>query len=958
MNHSSAAGDNAGFPARLAILGLLLLPLVGGCSQLRTAWSDWQFTRLEEHAEDAYRHGDFPLASEEWQRGIDVARAQGHTEQEARCLIGLARVAEGSGRYRDALDYATSAVAATRRCACVGLEGRALVELGQAQQRLSQSPDARRSFGAALELARQNGDQQLACNALKGMGTLAQSGARPDEAVRSYADALTAARAAGDPLCEAQTLNDLGGVYRSLAEYQRAITYYDASLEIRRRLDDVPGRAKVLGNLCNVYSQLNEYDTAIRSCQQSLELARDLGARATEANMLNTLGAIDRERREWASALAYYQQALALKREIGDRGGEARTLQNIGEVSWQLGRTDDASASLQQALALATDLGDVAGQAAAHQTLGAMAGDRADYEVANEQFRQALTLAAEARAPEVRWRAFDGLSMAAAAQGNPALAILFGKQSVNTIQSMRSNVTNLDQALQRSFLEDKIHVYRRVATLLIDEGRFWEAEQVLGMLKDEEFFHFVRGSAESRTTSEAPLTNTEAQWAERYQQIADHLIAIGQQRRALQQKPARTAAEEQQLKALDDDIGVGRKAYLQFMATLKDEFDAKTVTDIRQQAESWQGRTLRGLGPGTVRIDTVVAKERYSVILTTADTQVAGTTPITAQELNRKVFAFREALQHPERDPLPLAQELYTIVLGPVRANLDNAKVDTLVWSLDGVLRYIPMAALYDGHQYMAQRYETVVISRASEARLHRSATKWKGLGFGVSKARPPEFPALPAVPDELKGIFRERDTGPGVVPGSVLLDEKFTRQQFENGLKTGPPLVHIATHFKLTSGSEERSFLLLGDGSELTLQDIDESTNLFEGVELLTLSACNTAMGDPGATGDGGSELDGFAAIAQLRGAEALIASLWPVSDASTRLLMEEFYRAREQKPDGMTKAAALRRAQQALLSGTLTDAAPPGGQCGQGRAGEPTAPSYAHPYYWAPFILIGNWQ
>jgi CHAT domain-containing protein len=219
-------------------------------------------------------------------------------------------------------------------------------------------------------------------------------------------------------------------------------------------------------------------------------------------------------------------------------------------------------------------------------------------------------------------------------------------------------------------------------------------------------------------------------------------------------------------------------------------------------------------------------------------------------------------------------------------------------------------------------------------------------------------------------------------------LDEAFTEDTMSTTLQQHYPVVHIASHFQLQPGNEAESFLLLRDGSHLSLAQLKAQWNVFRGVDLLTLSACNTAMGGSGATG---TEVEGFAVLARRQGAKAVMASLWSVADSSTQELMQAFYRRREGQP-GVSKVEALRQAQLALLRGQESAApdpsvAAPGvllvasapavtASRGLAVAPEPQAsgarndgavhlrfrPSpqapYAHPFYWAPFILIGNWQ
>ena len=210
---------------------------------------------------------------------------------------------------------------------------------------------------------------------------------------------------------------------------------------------------------------------------------------------------------------------------------------------------------------------------------------------------------------------------------------------------------------------------------------------------------------------------------------------------------------------------------------------------------------------------------------------------------------------------------------------------------------------------------------------------------MGVSKAIG-DFKPLPGVPLVLRSIIREetgtqfaRPRETGILPGKLMLDEAFTPSAMRTELRKRYPIVHIASHFIFKPGNENDSFLLFGDGEHLTLSQIKRSVTLFNGVDLLTLSACDTATGSVGADG---TEVEAFAVMAQRQGAKAVLAGLWPVSDSSTRLLMQNFYRIRSGAVRH-SKAEALRRAQLSLLSGGTR---------------------YAHPFYWAPFILIGNWR
>jgi len=212
-----------------------------------------------------------------------------------------------------------------------------------------------------------------------------------------------------------------------------------------------------------------------------------------------------------------------------------------------------------------------------------------------------------------------------------------------------------------------------------------------------------------------------------------------------------------------------------------------------------------------------------------------------------------------------------------------------------------------------------------------------------------------------------------GVMAGVIELDDDFTEKTMAAQLAQQKyRLVHIASHFVFTPGNDTDSYLLLGGkdvggaGYHLTMQEVKDEPNLkqgFRGVDLLTLSACNTATSR---IPPDGKEVDGLATTVHGNGARAVIATLWKADDAATRDLMVDFYQ-HWIGTAGITKVQALQQAQLDLLHGTIsakaTTASAPsmtsdGSKASSSHNSLPPQANYAHPYYWAPFILMGNWN
>ncbi|MBV8099253.1 MAG: CHAT domain-containing protein [Verrucomicrobia bacterium] len=440
-------------------------------------------------------------------------------------------------------------------------------------------------------------------------------------------------------------------------------------------------------------------------------------------------------------------------------------------------------------------------------------------------------------------------------------------------------------------------IYRKVADLLLSQGNLAEGEQVLRLLKRKEFNDFLPGK--DPLVDKAPQHAYDQKWQERFNAIHDQLAAIGHEYSLLSKKDPRTDEENQRLSVLQGDLATAQKALEQLYRDIAMIGSPEKAKDLQESGETLM-QALPTIEPGAVVIETVALPDKYRVILTTPDIQIPAEYDINREELRKKVFAFRDAINSraPEAEVKSLGNDLYQIVIGPIEKNIQSYQPKTLVWSLDDVLRYVPMAALYDGNHYLAKNYANVVITLGSLINLKdKPSSEWTALGLGVTKAHQ-NWPGLPYVKDELSGIIRDETAGgdKGILAGRIMLDEAFTESALKDALaRRNYRVVHIASHFKFDpDGDSNDSFLVLGNKelTKLTLAEIAAIPNFFAGVELLTLSACQTAVGDQASrpNEDQGIEVEGLGVLAQRRGASAVIATLWQVADVSTSQLMEKF--------------------------------------------------------------------
>lgn len=391
----------------------------------------------------------------------------------------------------------------------------------------------------------------------------------------------------------------------------------------------------------------------------------------------------------------------------------------------------------------------------------------------------------------------------------------------------------------------------------------------------------------------------------------------------------------------------------------KSQESQKQLKEIRQVLESLQLAELNNffqdacananpkaidqLAENAAVFYPIILEDRLEVIVTLpGDRQILNTPKysatnddlVTQKELTKILIELRAGsanatLQSPSsgNNFLPLTQQLYDWLIRPVETALKESNIETLVFVLDGELRNIPMAVLHDGNEYLIEKYSLALAPGLQLLNPQPlSNVKLGAVIAGASDA--PSFQEnnmqpLPAVEAELNSIA-------STIPNQKQENQNFTKENLRNLIDRVPfPVVHLATHGQFSSNIE-RTFLLDWDG-KINVSDLDTLLQRKEGdgaIELLVLSACETVAGDNRAA-------LGLAGVAVRAGARSTVATLWTVDDRSTAELMVEFYRQLA-NPEKVSKAEALRRAQLALLMKS----------------------EYRHPFFWAPYVLVGNWQ
>lgn len=961
-------------------IGVQIFSLMPSQSELLTQ----EMTHLIQLGSDAYRSTQYHDALKFFEKGVVIAGSFAQKNWQAEFLQNLGTVYLSLNQYRQALDSYEQALNLQREISNSLGEADNLGNLGIVNARLHNYIQARNYLQQSLKIHREIGNDLGMANSLNNLGNIYYEAGENFQALDQYQQALDLSQKIGNPVAQAMSLNNIGNVFDSLSQYSQAIEYFQRSLNIERTLGNRLGEANTLVNLGNVYVTLNQYTQANQFLLQSLAIQRNIGDRAGEAKNLTSLGVVYSRLGQYDQAIDYHKKSLAIEQELGDHKGEAGSLTNLGVEYFRLNQNEQAlgyfersleiarkfdfleiqAANLedlggvysrlkqytqahdyfQKSLVLEQKLGNGKGEAETLASLGLLNYRLGDYESAKEKLLEGLIIANQVSVPETLGRLWFILSLSLYKLNKIDEAIFSGKQAVNILQSLRTNNLSLEQNLQNSFLEERFFVYHELAEMLIEQGRLAEAEQVMAMLKEEEYFDFIqRDGQDDMRTTQAGYTRVEKGIVIEINQFSNQLVSLGKEYKNLEKLSLIDEQAKVRFTKVKKELEQAQIGFQKMLSALEARFEQVRNNEIAEfdipRLKELQQKVLGK--HQAVFISTLTTKNRFYLLLTTPEIQLVRESSVSARVLNDIIKRFRNALKHPGSDPIPLAQELYTYLIKPLEKDLQQAQTKTLMWSLDGALRYVPLATLHDGQQFLVEKYSLNLYTAAAHSDWHEvRVDAWRAAGLGVSQAHP-GFDALPAVPNELRSIIRLNDNDQtGVLPGKIYLDREFSREAFKAVIqKPGYRVLHIASHFKLQPGDSSASKLLLGDGDTLSLDEFRRQAAFkLHDVDLLTLSACDTAVGDKGA----GGEVESFAVMAQLRGANGVLASLWRVEDESTALLMQQLYRLLS--GDGrLSKAEALRQAQIKLLRGEIRS----------NKNGE----KFSHPYFWAPFVMMGNW-
>lgn len=773
--------------------------------------------------------------------------------------------------------------------------------------------------------------------------------------------------------------SNLATAFRQIGQIDRAIAHWDEAIAITKQQKDRLQLGRLLTEQAQAYNDIGQHPRAIELLKAAIELARQNQDQPTLAAALGITGSAYWSQGDYQQAIPALQTSLEIAQQINNRLYITIALNNLGNVYASRGKNRRIQAET------ATNEGEI-NEAKQMSYLAAQ-----DNRAALEAFEKSVALSQNSNGIGAVRALLNLSRILLKLQADTGTDINIGRianlrqQALQKLASMPDsrdkayaliNIGRLDMKYHLSFQISPVSTQQQLTTEKVLETAIAVAQSIDDARAQSFAFGIAGQMYEKRAQYQKALQlSRQAQLAAQQIQAADSLYqwqwlsgrlhkATGDRVQAIESYKQAIAS----LESIRGDIIVANQdiqfdfrddqepVYRELIALLLEQSKSKagvsnlenlkealSILDLLKLAElrDFFGddcvhlvkETVERIGanfePTAAIIYSIVMSDRTEIILQLPDRSLTGySIDISNISLEQEINLLRKSLEkRATEEYLPHSQKVYDLLIRPLEKQLAAAQPSTLVFINDGVLRKVPMAALHDGQEFLIQKYPiattpslSVTISTPLNLSGIASKDDKSALIVGLTVARPP-FPAL-------KNVQAEVDDVKNILGGTKLLDTDFTKNQLQLQLQKGNyPIIHIATHGKFGTDAD-KTFLLAYD-SNITIQEIDSflrfNSKLI--VELLTLSACQTA------TGNNRSAL-GMGGVAVRAGVKSALASLWSINDLATVPLMEEFYS--QLKQPNITKAQALQKAQMKMIS----------------------IPDFNHPAVWAPFLLIGNWQ
>ncbi|MEG4090295.1 CHAT domain-containing tetratricopeptide repeat protein [Microcoleus sp. Pol12B4] len=893
--------------SKVLVLGVCLAPLIvppilqPSRAQSPNAQSQ-EVEKLIRQAIEQQQQGRSQPAIETWQQILSIVRQLNDLKTEVSVLNRIGIVYNNIGQPKEALKYFNQALPISREVGDRYGEVLTLTNIGLAYDKLGKSTEAWEYLKQALPIWQEVRDRSGEARTLTNIGSYYQNTGQPQEALKYYNQTLPIWQEVGDRSAEAFTLTQIGWVYDSIGKPEEALKYYNQALPISQEVHARFVEAVALNGIGWVHYRIGKSEKALDNFKQALAIWQEGGDRSGEATTLNNMGLAYDKLELSKEALEYLKQALKIRQEVSDRPGQAATLTNMGLAYNNIGKPEEALEYLNEALPIMREGGDRSGEATTLNNMGLAYQNMKQPNKALKSYNQALEIRLQVGDRPGEAVTLTNIGLAYRDINKPTDAIKNLEDSIKITLEMRSG---LQRENRQKFLQANNLTPIALTSLLIDQNQADRAFQWVNIATTADLADYTR-------LIDAKVANPQAQkaideWNQKNQQLQ---FLRGQLKDKFSENLSR------QMRELEAEVNRQAEEISRSFPEVAELFETK-LKDIAQLKAS--------ISPGTVVIQPVLltnignVPNTIALFVLTKDSLSVKKITINPAEFDKLLTQYREQLQNTgDTNFTVTGSKLYEILIRPVEDQIKAFSPKQLSIIATGKLRYIPFETLYDEQtdEFLIQKYPVNYLTRISTRSIPYSTLQGGILALGNPVTRNPQN--LPGSEAEVRNIAQ-------LLPGSsTYIGNTATLDQFKTQAPRFP-FLHLATHGCFQQGGcqklgMEENTLLFAD-SQFNIRDA--ALLGLQNTRLLTLSACQTAM----QANSNGEEIAGVAYIFERAGANAVMASLWNVDDSATQELMVEFY---QNINKGMSKNEALRQAKLSQIT--------------------------RHPFYWSPFILIGD--
>lgn len=862
----------------------------------------------------AWDRGDLAAAARHLDAAFATAVEVGDLRLQGAALNNLSLVQDELGNYAASLAQYERVLQIYAEAGFTRGEGDTLGNIGGVKLLLGNYGQAVQYYQRALQLSEtlqslpaQSQDHGNLGYAYAGLGDYALSR-------QHFETALDLARRSGMRLEEGYWLRGLATVQVRFGQLDQGLDNYRAALEIYRAARADALLLEALHDLGQLMLAVGDPVTAERSFQEAMELARTMGhARGVTLNLI-ALGKLQLRHRRLDEAEALYRQALDRAGESGEQGLRVSALLQLAGVQLERGVLDESRALAGEAGEIAQTIGALPQRAAAGLLLARVDEQDQRYAEALALLGELDPLVRELGDPDLAWQLEYARALALIAVDRKPEAVTALRAAIDHIESVRGRLR--EKRFRTGYLQDKYQVYIQLVQVLLELDLNLEALSSAERLRTLSFTEqSERLPAQSGTD---PTLVGGYELRERIRQLQRELDAeraqpLSTQRQAAIESFSRELVlAEQQYQAYLDDRAVGA--------------DSRVPVGIGGTIGTLHLR----LQPREALIEYVVGSEAVMLFVLRSDGLFATTVPVAQEDIRSGIHLLRDLIQ--QRDDTRWSRpavKLARTLLDPALESGWLSDVEHLYLVPHGVLNYLPFAILPAGSGSdsvpLVERYTMTYLSTALALTNGRREPASRRSLLGVA----PERSRLRFAPDETISVAKFFRPHARVLNGQAATESLFVRIAGEY------QVLHLATHSYFNKFNPLLSGLELeADRHNDGLLEVHEILRLRLQSELVTLSACETGMGS-GYFSEfpAGDDFVGMTRAFLQAGSQAVLATLWEVDDRSTADLMQEFY-AHLQDAGQQHMARALTKAQRVLRS----------------------HPQFAHPYYWAPFVLVGT--